>query len=111
MDPMTNEEIAQKLASLEQAVATKVDAAALTSALNEAFDKSLADALAGNGEFLTAVMKPYAGELVRAGIAQTASAVVLAPVRWLTHVFGGKSAPTAAAAEAAEPAAPAAVPA
>lgn len=93
MDIMTPEQMQQKIIDLEARIASMpADVAGkFERALDETFSLAVADTVMKNGHIVAQALKPYAGEIVRDGLKQTAKAVVLAPVRWVRGVFGRKA--------------------
>lgn len=93
MEIMTNEQLTQKLADLEarmNAMPAEV-AGKFEKALDETFSQAVAETVLRNGHLVAQAIKPYAGAVVRAGLAQTFKGIVLAPVYGIRALFGRKA--------------------
>ena len=93
MEIMTNEQLTQKLADLEARMNTMPAEVAgkFEKALDETFSQAVAETVLRNGHLVAQAIKPYAGVVVRAGLAQTVKGVVLAPVYGIRALFGRKA--------------------
>lgn len=93
MDPLTNEQLTQKLADLEARMNTMPAEVAgkFEKALDETFSQAVAETVLRNGHVVAEAIKPYAGALVRAGLAQTFKGIVMAPVHGVRSLFGRKA--------------------
>ena len=93
MEIMTNEQLTQKLADLEARMNTMPAEVAgkFEKALDETFSQAVAETVLRNGHLVAQAIKPYAGAVVRAGLAQTVKGVVLAPVYGIRALFGRKA--------------------